>query len=179
MNGMYRSDRFDKSEQKGGVYTAEKPVAFARSGDSEFGFFQILSVLILLAAFFWPFLSPLLEHERSSGAGVYSICIFYNITSLPCPGCGLTRALIYALRLDILASLTHHPLGLAALPWVLFFATATFSRLPRNLYSNHRKVFLSLLLAGGIVLLVFGVIRLSWIILDPPGARPYFFPFMK
>ena len=27
-------------------------------------------------------------------------CMFYHITGIPCPGCGMTRAYLAALRLD-------------------------------------------------------------------------------
>lgn len=37
-------------------------------------------------------------------------CLFRNLTGIPCPGCGMTRAWLSALRLDILAAFQHHPL---------------------------------------------------------------------
>jgi len=32
-------------------------------------------------------------------------CVFRLITGIPCPGCGLSRAFLYAVRLDFLAAL--------------------------------------------------------------------------
>ena len=50
-------------------------------------------------------------------------CTLRSITGLPCPGCGLTRALIAALRGDLAAALQLHPLFWLAplvLPAVLY-----------------------------------------------------------
>ena len=37
-------------------------------------------------------------------------CPFLSITGIPCPGCGMTRAIIMALRLDFAGARLYHPL---------------------------------------------------------------------
>ena len=37
-------------------------------------------------------------------------CVFRTVTGLSCPGCGMTRAWLAALRLDLSAALAYHPL---------------------------------------------------------------------
>ena len=37
-------------------------------------------------------------------------CIFRMMTGAPCPGCGMTRAWLAALRLDFAAAFAYHPL---------------------------------------------------------------------
>ena len=37
-------------------------------------------------------------------------CIFRLMTGIPCPGCGMTRAWLAALRLDFSAAIAYHPL---------------------------------------------------------------------
>lgn len=37
-------------------------------------------------------------------------CVFKLVTGLSCPGCGMTRAWLAALRLDLPAALAYHPL---------------------------------------------------------------------
>ena len=37
-------------------------------------------------------------------------CIFRLMTGIPCPGCGMTRAWLAALRLDYAAAFAYHPL---------------------------------------------------------------------
>lgn len=37
-------------------------------------------------------------------------CLFQWIFSVPCPGCGMTRALLAAMRLDLRAAAAYHPM---------------------------------------------------------------------
>ena len=45
-----------------------------------------------------------------------SICIFYNITGVPCPGCGMTRAFVHLFQGHIAEAFRYHPL----FPFVIF-----------------------------------------------------------
>lgn len=48
-----------------------------------------------------------------AGAALYLTdigCVFRTVTGVPCPGCGMTRAWLAALRLDLPAALAYHPL---------------------------------------------------------------------
>lgn len=38
------------------------------------------------------------------------LCIIHNITGLPCPGCGMTRAYLALLRGDLAGAFYYHPL---------------------------------------------------------------------
>lgn len=49
-----------------------------------------------------------------------SICFIYNITGLPCPSCGMTRAFLSLGRLDFMKAFQNHPLFL--LVPVLFYS---------------------------------------------------------
>src|SRR5262245_56924647 len=60
----------------------------------------------------------------------FTICWIKGATTLPCPGCGLTRSLSYALRGLVSESWHYHPMGLMIL--VLFFVIAGASLLPRD-----------------------------------------------
>lgn len=40
----------------------------------------------------------------------FSICAFYNITGIPCPACGMTRAYISLFHFDIKSALFFNPL---------------------------------------------------------------------
>ena len=56
-----------------------------------------------------------------SGAG-YTVCAFRRLTGIPCPGCGLTRAMGALARGELLLALHFHPfaplvLGEAAALW--------------------------------------------------------------
>jgi len=41
-----------------------------------------------------------------------SICIFRNITGVPCPSCGTTRSVLAILDGDLMNSIDHNPFGL-------------------------------------------------------------------
>ncbi len=44
-----------------------------------------------------------------------TLCPFRLLTGLPCPGCGMGHALVFALRGDFSGSWRFHPLGLPLL----------------------------------------------------------------
>ncbi len=39
-----------------------------------------------------------------------SICIFYNLTGIPCPSCGMTRSFLHLFKGDIKGAFWYHPL---------------------------------------------------------------------
>jgi len=47
------------------------------------------------------------------------LCLFKHLTGMPCPTCGLTRAVCHALQGDLMTSLSFHPAGIIALSIVL------------------------------------------------------------
>ena len=69
-------------------------------------------------------------------------CPLYQLSGIPCPGCGMTRALVSACRLDFRAAFAHHPMF-----WALPFLYASFL----FDFRPFRKQWLNLaiLLAGG------------------------------
>ena len=47
------------------------------------------------------------------------VCMFKNLTGLPCPGCGLTRSMTAAIRGNVSLSWIHHRLGLITILYIL------------------------------------------------------------
>jgi len=68
--------------------------------------------LLLLAGFGTYFLVVYLLMART---GI--TCVFLHFLGIPCPGCGMTRALLCVLRLDFLGALDYNPL-IFAMPYV-------------------------------------------------------------
>ena len=56
-----------------------------------------------------------------------SLCWFYNVTGLPCPGCGLTRSLACISHLEPGAALRYHPFGVALYALLVVLSVASFA----------------------------------------------------
>ena len=75
----------------------------------------LLIVLLCLLGFIYLFFN--FQHAENA----FGVCILKRITTVPCPSCGTTRAVILLLRGEIKASLLMNPLGIiVALMMVLF-----------------------------------------------------------
>ena len=111
-----------------------------------------LPVLRILAPAF------LLLAYLASSIGV-SLCIFYSLTGLPCPGCGMTRSVHFLIHGDLLHSLQYHPLGLISF-LVCALATGTlFSRKLTRLYEEWEPKAMKLATPGLILILLFAAFR--------------------
>ncbi len=51
-------------------------------------------------------------YNYSSSIGGHTVCIFKNITGIPCPACGSTRATILLLHGNIWESILMNPFGI-------------------------------------------------------------------
>lgn len=86
------------------------------------GLYWILAILST-AGYAW--IGFHLFFEPGPGSS-FTICLFKNLTGLPCPSCGVTRSLLLLATGDIYAALMINPLGglVAVLmvitpPWIL------------------------------------------------------------
>lgn len=78
--------------------------------------------------------------------------LFFDI---PCPGCGMTRALLSMLRLDFKASFTYNPLAIFVfLALVYFIFIRKFFKIP----GKYEKLYLILL---AILLVIFWILRMT------------------
>ncbi len=133
-----------------------------------------LAALVLAAAFVAP-----LPHGDKIG-GLPSLCVFHNLTGLPCPGCGFTRSLVCCAHGQLGNAIIYHPLGpilFAALAWwsiigvVSFVKSVTNSQYLRTTIDKPVKPsrlvrFASY--AGLILLLAVWVARLAHVLPSPP-----------
>ena len=91
-----------------------------------------------------------------------SFCPFKMLTGFPCPGCGITKSLVYFYSGDIYKSLQYHILG----PFVIAFCILTIVLLTTELITGREyfsRWFYSKKLAYGlaIFLAVYHIIRLA------------------
>jgi len=94
-----------------------------------------------------------------------SFCPFKLLTGFPCPGCGITKSLVYFYEGDIYKSLSYHILG----PFVIAFCVVTIAVLATELITKkeyfNRWLYNKKLAYGlGISLAVYHTIRLVYFV---------------
>jgi hypothetical protein len=78
-------------------------------------------------------------------------CVFHELTGLYCPGCGITRAALSLLRLDVAQAFKYNPLVFVLLPLYAIYLVTKQKQL--RLTSNG-------IMAGMLILtLAFGLLR--------------------
>ena len=94
-----------------------------------------------------------------------SYCPFKMLTGFPCPGCGITKSMVYFYQGDIFKSLSYHVLG----PGVIAFCMLTIVVLTTELFTK-KEYFNSwlynkkLAIILGILLGIYHTIRLIYFI---------------
>ena len=111
--------------------------------------------------------SLLLPLPGSDGsiAHLPSLCPFYNITGLPCPGCGLTRAFVSLGHGQWLQSLHWHPLGwlIALVLACLWVRSGVYWLRGTNLWAMSADANRWLTWAGVVGLVVSSAGRIAWL----------------
>lgn len=78
-------------------------------------------------------------------------CIFQSFIGIPCPGCGMTRAVLAALRLDLQGAFRYHPMFWSLPVLYLYFLS------DNGLFPG--KIWDKLLLWG-----IFGGFLINWLL---------------
>lgn len=103
-----------------------------------------------------------------------SLCPFHQITGLPCPGCGLTRAFVCLGHGHVAQSLHWHPIGwLVYGVLLLLWARAGLTwALRRPLVPLSARMVGRLNWASVATLLLVGVVRIGWALAHPALRLP-------
>lgn len=94
-----------------------------------------------------------------------SICVFFFLTGVPCPGCGFTRALQQNLWLNLPAALKLHPFALPGALWLSLLVLSIFIKPLANLYVAQIRLVHKIYLAGTLAMLAFGITRIVTILM--------------
>lgn len=126
---------------------------------------RILGIIGVLVTLIVPFFiqqtnSGNLDNEQS-------FCPFKMVTGFPCPGCGITKSIVYFYEGDLYRSLLHHFFGPL---FVVFCVLVLFKLIAELVYQKpfFDKLFYSMKLAYvmGTLLGVYHLIRLFFYIKD-------------
>ncbi|MCX6249051.1 MAG: DUF2752 domain-containing protein [Bacteroidetes bacterium] len=119
--------------------------------------YGIAGALVTLAIPYFLMLQNFRDHIETD----QSLCPFKMITGFPCPGCGITKSLIYLYEGDILKSFYYHLFG----PFTFLFCVAVIVVLSVELITKKeyfRNIFYSKKIAYflGITLGIYHLARL-------------------
>ena len=94
-----------------------------------------------------------------------SPCVFWHITGLPCPSCGMTRSVVALTHMDLARSGSMSLLGIPLIVglgiwWVCAVYEIATGRRTRLLAWASRRMTL-LVVAGIVVLFGYGIIRIA------------------
>jgi hypothetical protein len=96
------------------------------------------------------------------------LCMFRQLTGLPCPGCGLTRSMIVLAHGDLATAALMHPggfplflllVGLA----LLILTPAAGRRTVAGWFETHAAAVNRIAVGLGIAVALYGVGRLAWL----------------
>jgi hypothetical protein len=114
------------------------------------------------------FALPAPQHDKI--AGIPSLCMFHISTGLPCPGCGMTRAVVCCAHGLWAQGVRYHPLGPLVFSLMVAFTALHVVRQLRPAWRFsvppaliHGLAYATLLGLGGI-----WIARLSGILPSPP-----------
>ena len=118
------------------------------------------AVLTLMIPFFLMFFNGDNHLETDQ-----SLCPFKMVTGFPCPGCGITKSLVYFYQGDLYKSLSYHLLG----PFVIAFSLAaiivlSFELITKRDFFNGIMYNKKLAYGLGFFLVVYHIIRLVFFI---------------
>ena len=124
------------------------------------------AIFLLLSGVFAASVLLPLPHGRGGQIGhLPSVCLFYHLTGLPCPGCGLTRSFVCLSHGDLFEALHWHPLGpaLYLLFALLWLRCGVFRLSGRTLLPLPPRVGGRLSLAACLVVVLAGIARIGWL----------------
>ena len=104
---------------------------------------HFLLFLSCFAGYAWLYMSYTFFSNQNST----TVCFFKNLTHLPCPSCGTTRAIILLLKGNFIGSMEMNPLGLiifcvmAAIPIIVLYDLIKKENFIFNFYQKINMLF--------------------------------------
>ena len=123
----------------------------------------LLLTFSCMAGYIWLYLNHIISTNNQQGE--FGICLFRNITNIPCPSCGSTRSIASLLKGDISSALYWNPLGLViaiilvVLPFWLLYDFITLKDTLLRFYIKTEAILRKKKVAVMAILLILG----NWI----------------
>jgi len=124
------------------------------------------AVWLLLSALFAASVLLPLPHGTNGQIGCLpSLCLFYHLTGLPCPGCGLTRSFVFLGHGHFVEALHWHPLGPAIffVCALLWFRCGVFYTRGMTLLSLSPRMLTRLSAFACLGVVLTGIARIGWL----------------
>ena len=125
---------------------------------------RLIGIISTIAVLAIPFL--IYYNDNGNLESEQSFCPFKMLTGFPCPGCGITKSMVYFYDGNIYKSLLHHIFGpFVVISCVLFLLKFTIE-LKRNKpfidisYKSRKKIAYSI----AIILICYHIIRVAYFI---------------
>ena len=129
---------------------------------------QLLAILLLPAYFILP-----------TGDSHFTICPFFHLTGVPCPGCGMGRALVHIFHLHFIEALYYNPFGFLVAAAQCYVIVSFFFPSLITVYEEYKGFFVvSQYLFGGLFI-GFGLVRIWAFVTANAYLLQYFYDFHK
>lgn len=112
----------------------------------------------------WVAAAALIGYDVFMRLVFHAFCPMVILTGLPCPGCGLTRAMVYLMTGRVGQSVQMHPMGIPIACFLLYFLWNRYIR-------GRRAKGMNALIGITMVLLVFCYVRRMFLFF--PDRIPY------
>jgi len=103
--------------------------------------------------------------EGSQHSALPSVCLFKEVTGLPCPSCGTTRSLLLLMNGELRASLMMNPFGFllaAAIVVIPLWIAADVLRRSDSFYRHYLRTEQLLLRNKPLALCAAAIVALNW-----------------
>ena len=129
---------------------------------------QLLAILLLPVYFILP-----------TGDSHFTICPFFHLTGVPCPGCGMGRALVHIFHLHFLEALYYNPFGFLVAAAQCYVILSFFFPSFVSIYQKYNRSFVLGQYIFGVLFIGFGLVRIWAFVTANSYLLQYFYDFHK